>query len=108
MSVVLLSDEELDSTDKSATIFAEGAYENADARSIAKFSYKHGIRRGILAERHRQQSERLRSFAVRRPYCHPERLIIIAYSASEAIELSNRAYGYARGTTAQDVEAHEV
>lgn len=108
MSAVLLSDEELDSTDESATVFAERAYESAEAREIAKFSYKHGIRYGILAERRRQRAERLRSFAVLRPYCHPERAVILAYSAAEAIELANRAYGYASGTTAQDIEADDV
>jgi hypothetical protein len=108
VSAVLLSDEELDSTDESATVFAESEYEDADARAIAKFSYKHGIRYGILAERRRQRAERLRSFAVRRPYCHPGGSVILAYSAAEAIELANRAYGYASGTTAQDIEADDL
>lgn len=50
------------------------------------------------------RERRLRSFAVRRPYCSPEGTVIVAYSAEEAVNLAHKAYGYASDTTAQDSE----
>jgi hypothetical protein len=42
-----------------------------------------------------------RSYAVHRPYCDPERLVIVAHSAEEAVWLANAAYGHTSGTTAR-------
>lgn len=40
------------------------------------------------------------SWAVRRPYCNPQSLVIVAYTAEEAISIANLAFGYCSDTTA--------
>lgn len=57
----------------------------------------------VLLARH-VESTQLRPFAVRRPHYSPQGGVIIARSAKEAIWLSNRAYGYAGNTTADEYQ----
>lgn len=51
---------------------------------------------------------KLYTFAVRRPYCEPERILILARSADEAVALANLCYGRAVGTVALRPVHHQV